>query len=177
MNFLIEVFWALLMVGVPIAAFTLAMFWWALERGHFKESLNTRALERELKTMSANSKKNKTGDTEAMHPVLNKWGRFGGGFYGIVAFFTYLVIEIRELIDMIIGFGGFIDFLKQLDFDLIIRIFIDAITNFVSAMVWPFYWLKRIDTEQTWVWFVVAYVGYWVGLKAAQVLNQRRSGG
>jgi hypothetical protein len=53
--------------------------------------------------------------------------------------------------------------------------FIEALTNFITAMVWPMYWLKRIDTDQTWVWFVVAYVGYWVGLKAAHVLIQRRS--
>ncbi len=174
MNFLIEVFWALIMVGVPIAVFTLVIFWWALEHGHFKELRDTRALGRELKAMSKNSKKNKLKDVKAPHPILNKWGKFGGGFYGIVAFFTYIVIEVRELIDMIIDFGGFIDFLKQLDFNLIIRIFIEAITNFVSAMVWPFYWLKRIDTDQTWIWFVVAYLGYRAGMKAAQVLIQRR---
>lgn len=174
MSFLIEVFWALLMVGVPIAAFTLAMYWWALEHGHFKESLDIRALGRELKAISKNSRKNKSKDLKAPHPILNKWGKFGGGFYGIVGFFTYIVIEIRELIDMVIDFGGFIDFLKQLDFGLIIRIFIDAITNFVAAMVWPIYWLDRIDTDQTWIWFVVAYGGYWAGMKAAQVLVQRR---
>lgn len=177
MSFLIEVFWALMMVGVPIAVFTLAMYWWALEHGHFKESRDSKALERELKAITKTNKenkKNKSINAESLHPILNQWGRFGGGFYGIVAFFTYIVIEIRELIDMVMDFGGFIGFLKQLDFGLIIRIFIEAITNFVSAMVWPFYWLKRIDTDQTWIWFVVAYGGYWVGMKVAQSLVERR---
>ncbi len=44
--------------------------------------------------------------------------------------------------------------------------------NFVTAIVWPVYWMKRIDTGQVWIWFVMAYAGYWVGLKLAQALIQ-----
>jgi hypothetical protein len=73
------------------------------------------------------------------------------------------------------NFGGLIDFLKQLNIDLLIRILIDAIMNFVTAITWPIYWMQRIDTSYTWVWFLVAYAGYWLGLKLAQVLVQRRS--
>jgi len=178
MDFLIEVIWALGLVGVPIALFTLAMVWWALQRGHFKETLDTRALEREIKALSRNNKKNKKNKTEVsanQHPVQKKWAQFGGGFYGIVAFFTYLVVEITEIATMIANFGGFIDFLKNIDIGLIINILIEAFTNFITAMIWPLYWLKRIDTDQTWVWFVIAYAGYWVGLKLAQALIQHRS--
>lgn len=179
MGFLIEVFWALLMVGVPIAVFTLAIVWWVSQRGHFQESLDTKSLQREIKSMSKDYKQNKKDKSESkstQHPLQKKWAKFGGGFYGIVAFFTYIVVEVREIATMIINFGGLIDFLKQLNIDVIINIFIDAIMNFVTAMVWPLYWLKRIDTDQTWIWFVIAYVGYWAGLKTAQVLIQRRSG-
>ena len=163
------------MVGVPIAAFTLAIVWWSLERGHFKESQDFRALGRELKAMSKKRKKNVADHQTKQHPVMNKWAKFGGGFYGMVAFFTYIVIEIKEIIGMVVSLGGFIDFLKQLDIGLIISILVDAFTNFIAAMVWPAYWLKRIDTDQTWLWFVVAYWGYWAGLKLAQLLHQRRS--
>jgi hypothetical protein len=82
-----------------------------------------------------------------------------------------------EITTMIINFGGFTDFLKQLDVALIIKMIIEALTNFITAMVWPFYWMKRIDTDQTWIWFVVAYGGYWLGLKLAQTLYQSRKGG
>ena len=176
MGFLIEVIWALVLVGVPIALFTLAIVWWALQQGHFKETLDTKALEREIKALSRSNKKNKKEISAKQHPVQKKWARFGGGFYGIVAFFTYLVVEVTEIATMIINFGGFIDFLKQLDIGLIINIFIEALTNFITAMVWPLYWMKRIDTDQTWIWFVIAYAGYWAGLKLAQVLIQHRSG-
>ena len=176
MGLLIEVFWALLMVGIPIGVFTLAIVWWALQRGHFQETLDIKALEREIKAMSKNNKKNKKEDKPDLHPVQKKWAKFGGGFYGIVAFFTYVVVEVTEIISMVMNFGGFFGFLKQLDLDVIINMLVEALTNFITAMVWPLYWMRRIDTDQTWVWFVMAYVGYWAGLKLAQILVQRRQG-
>ncbi len=176
MGFLIEVFWAMLMVGVPIGIFTLAIVFWALQKGHLRESLDMKALEREIKTMSKNNKKEKKEDDVKLHPVQKKWGKFGGGFYGIVAFFTYIVIEVNEIISMIMDFGGFFSFLKRLDLDVIINMFVSAFMNFIAAMVWPAYWMRRIDTDQTWVWFVMAYAGYWLGLKLAQVLVQQRQG-
>jgi hypothetical protein len=175
-GFLIEVFWAVLMVGAPISVFTLALVWWALQRGHFQETLDTRALEREMKAMSRNNKKKDRKSDKIRHPLEKKWAKFGGGFYGIVAFFTYIVIEVTEIITMIMNFGGLFDFLRQLDFDVIISIFLEALINFVAAMIWPLYWMKRIDTDQTWIWFLVAYAGYWLGLKLAQALIRRRPG-
>ena len=182
MAFLIEIFWALLMVGVPIGVFTLALVWWLLQAGHVSELLDTKGLEREIKAMTrSNKKKNKDKskegykkDTAAPHLLQKKWSRFGGGFYGIVAFFTYIVVETVEIMTMIGNFGGFFDFLRQLDFNVIIQMVISALTNFITAMIWPVYWMKRIDTGQTWIWFVMAYAGYWAGLKLAQLLIQRR---
>jgi hypothetical protein len=176
MYFLIEVIWALVLVGVPIALFTLAIVWWALQRGYFKETLDTKALGREIKGLSRKNKKNKTEVSAKQHPVQKEWARFGGGFYGIVAFFTYLVVEVTEIATMVMDFGGFTDFLKNLNFSLIINILIEGLTNFITAMIWPLYWMKRIDTDQTWIWFVMAYMGYWAGLKLAQALIQHRSG-
>jgi hypothetical protein len=176
MYFLIEVIWALVLVGVPIALFTLAIVWWALQRGFFKETLDTRALVREIKSLSRKNKKNKIEASANQHPVQKEWAKFGGGFYGIVAFFTYLVVEVTEIATMIMDFGGFKDFLKNLNFSLVINILIEGLTNFITAMIWPLYWMKRIDTDQTWIWFAMAYMGYWAGLKLAQALIQHRSG-
>lgn len=179
MEFLTEFLWALLLVGVPIGVFTLALVWWALKGGYFKESQDTNALKREMKAMSRSGKeKNKDGvkeESRQLHPLQKKWAKFGGGFYGIVAFFTYIVVEVREIITTIINLGGFIDFIRQLNLNVIIQMSVQALMNFVSAMAWPAYWMKRIDTGQVWIWFVMAYAGYWVGLNLAQKLIQRRS--
>jgi len=166
-----------MLVGVPVAAFTLALVLWALQRGHLKESANTGALRRELKAMSgsARKKKKKTDveQPEKLHPLQKKWAKFGGGFYGVVAFFTYIVIEVREVIDTISHLGGLIDFIANLGLNLIIQMLVQALLNFVSAMIWPAYWMQRIETHQVWVWFGMAYAGYWCGIKLAQVLVQR----
>jgi len=169
-NFLLEMVRAILLVGIPVGVFTLVIVWWALRQGYFQETADIKALGLEIKAMS------KKTDNTTHNPVQKKWAKFGGGFYGIVAFFTWLVIEVTEITGMIINFGGFFGFLKALDIGVIIDIFIEAISNFISAMIWPFYWMDRIDTGQTWLWFVVAYAGYWAGLKIAQVAYLRHPG-
>lgn len=174
MGFLIEVFWALLMAGVPIAVFTLALVWWSLHGGHFKETLDSKALEREMQALGKKNKKGKTENPVSQHPLQKKWAKFGGGFYGIVAFFTYIVVEVLDITSTIMNFGGFIDFLGQLNINVIIGMLVDALTNFITAMVWPVYWIDRIETHQKWIWFAVAYGGYWVGLRTAQTMFQRR---
>ena len=170
MDFLKEAVWALLLTGIPVGLFTLAIAWWSMRNGHLEDVADSKAIGESLKAMS---KLKVDAKDDKRDLVSKKWAKFGGGFYGIVAFFTYIVIEIREIIDMIIDFGGLWAFIKQLNLDVIIRLFIDAIMNFVSAMVWPMYWIKRIDTNYVWVWFVAAYLGYLLGLKVAHRLNQR----
>lgn len=178
MGFLAEVLKAALLVGVPVAAFTLVLVRWSLQRGHLKEFSDTGALRRELKAMSGSRKKDKkktdVKESEKLHPLQKKWMKFGGGFYGVVAFFTYIVIEVREVIDTIAHLGGFFDFLASLDLSLIIQMFVQALLNFVSAMIWPAYWMQRIQTQHVWVWFGLAYAGYWGGLKLAQLMVRRR---
>lgn len=174
MDLLIEIFWALLMAGLPIGLFTFALVWWALRGGHFKESLDTSALISEMTAMVEVHKKSKRGEKTGQHPVQKKWASFGGGFYGVVAFFTYIVIEVQDIAATIMGFGGIGDFLRQLDVGLIVDIFIEALMNFITAVTWPIYWISNIDAAYVWVWFPAAYLGYWQGLKLAQRVYRKR---
>lgn len=174
MDLLIEIFRALLMAALPIGIFTFVLVWWALRGGHFKEALDADALQSEIKAMVETRKKSKRGEKIRQHPVQRKWASFGGGFYGVVAFFTYTVIELQDIAGTIMGFGGFMDFLRQLDISLIIDMFIEALMNFVMAVAWPAYWISSIDAAYAWVWFPAAYLGYWQGLKLAQREHRRR---
>ena len=169
---ILEAIWAVVLVGVPITSFTLAIVWWGLRNGHFEEINDSKELGRELKKI-AKGKIDPENDNRDF--IQKKWAKFGGGFYGVVAFFTWLVVEIREIFDMIVNIGGLWAFLKQINIGVIIELFISAITNFVTAMVWPVYWMKRIDTNQVWMFFMAAYGGYVLGMKLAQQLNQRRT--
>ena len=174
MEFLIDLFKALLLAGVPVAVFTLVLVRWALNRGYFQETSNTRALGREMKAMRKSRKKGNGSEQAPQHPLQKKWAKFGGGFYGIMAFFTYIVVETTDITTTIVNFGGFMDFLKQLNIGLVINMLIEALTNFITAMIWPAYWLDRIDSNQPWVWLAIAYGGYWLGLKQAQAMVRRR---
>lgn len=171
MDIVIEATWALLLVGVPMALFTLVIVWWAMRNGHFLDIKSSKELKRELKAMSKQKVKSAI-DNRGL--INKKWAKFGGGFYGVAAFFTYIVIEATEIVTTVVNFGGLWGFLKQLDIGVILNIFIEALINFIAAMAWPLYWMGRIDTEQTWMWFVAAYAGYWLGLRLAQQLKPRR---
>jgi hypothetical protein len=52
---------------------------------------------------------------------------------------------------------------------LLINLFIESIMNFVAAIAWPVYWLGR--AQPFWLWLIVAYAGYWLGVRAAQKIT------
>ena len=103
--------------------------------------------------------------------VLNtfhgKWLAFGGGFYGVVGLLTYGVVELGELRDFFLGFESLSALLAHFGLDMLIGIFVGAVTNFVVAIAWPVYWLSDIHSDYIWVWFMVAYAAYWAGAKLA----------
>jgi hypothetical protein len=110
---------------------------------------------------------------EKLDPVLEKWFSFGGGFYGLVALYTWLVVEWNEVWDFLVDLPGIV-----FSFDigslisLVINFFIESLMNFITAIAWPMYWLGVADNP--WVWIVVAYGGYWLGIKAAQHVTGKR---
>lgn len=171
-----EILQALLMAAAPIGAFTFALVWWALHQGYFEEVVNPDKLEGEMEAMAEKAGKPGKKERAPVRPLQKKWASFGGGFYGIVAFFTWTVIEARDIIETITGFGGFADFLRQLNVGLIVNMFLEAIFNFIAAVTWPIYWMSSIDAQYSWVWFIAAYAGYWQGLKLAQRTHRQRQG-
>jgi hypothetical protein len=171
-----EILQALLMAAAPIGAVTIALVWWALHQGYFEEVVNPDKLEGEMEAMAEKAGKPGKKERAPVRPLQKKWASFGGGFYGIVAFFTWTVIEARDIIETITGFGGFADFLRQLNVGLIVNMFLEAIFNFIAAVTWPIYWMSSIDAQYSWVWFIAAYAGYWQGLKLAQRTHRQRQG-
>ncbi len=173
MDIIIDAFRAALFAGLPVGVFTLAIVWWTLNKGILLEASDPKALEQEMKAL----KKGKKNEANSRDFVHEKWLKFGGGFYGIVAFYTYTVVEVTEIADMVMNVGGIISFLQQLDLGVIIGIFIEALINFIKAMVWPVYWMSAIDSERIWLWLVITYLGYWQGMRVAQLLKRRGAEG
>jgi len=157
------IFAAIFKLALPVAAISFGIVWWAMHRGLLKERGEVQALTAEIKAMSKLKKKDKPD----MHPLHSKWMKFGGGFYGTVAMYTYGLVEFNELRTFIAEFGGFAAFVSNLSINVLIDIFIEGVMNFVVAISWPVYWIAEFGAERIWIWGGVAYAGYWLGMKAA----------
>jgi len=159
-----ELFEALYKLVLPVAVLSYVMVSWALENGHVKENGRVRDLKKEMKAISKDKSKHKPKQN-AFH---RQWMRFGGGFYGIVALYTFGLVEWQELRSFIANFGGFVSFIKQFGLDTVIQIFVEGIKNFVVAITWPWYWMRELGSGLIWVWGGMAYGAYWLGANYAQ---------
>jgi hypothetical protein len=174
-----EFFRALFLAGVPVAVISYLLAWWALKNGYFGRADSVKGWEQEVKRLSGRksrkerkrAKKDGTGQAESarprMNPVHNKWLSFGGGFYGVVALATYAVVELQEVRDFIANLGGFFQMLSNLSLNLVIDLLINSFMNFFWAIAWPAYWLSEISSNHIWIWFLLAYAGYWAGTRLA----------
>ena len=148
--------------GIPVGLASYGLIWWALKKDYLKSIVSVKELEQELKRQSKDKQSRKKSD-----PVHNKWLAFGGGFYGVVGFMTYIVVELGEIRDFFVQFEGVGAFISGISIDMFIGLFIDALMNFVVAIAWPAYWIADIEGGHIWIWFLVAYGGYWAGTRLA----------
>ncbi|KAA3652275.1 MAG: hypothetical protein DWP95_00080 [Proteobacteria bacterium] len=94
--------------------------------------------------------------------LANKWLTFGGGFYGLVAVLTYIIVEAREVFDLLSMPSGSEGIFSGISIGMIIRFFIDSLMNFITAISWPVYWMNT-GQAPFWQWFMAAYGGYLAG--------------
>jgi hypothetical protein len=92
--------------------------------------------------------------------VMSKWVAFGGGFYGVMAVLTYLVVEFREVVDFLTSEESVMATIAALGFGDLISFFINSLMNFIAAITWPVYWINKVEGQSIWVWFLVVYAGY-----------------
>ena len=156
------IFIAAFKAGLPVALASYGLTWWALRNDYLDSVLDIDELEKQIKQQSKDKKNRKKSD-----PVHNKWLTFGGGFYGVVAMLTYLVIEMGEIRDFFLQFESIGAFFTRISFDLVINLVIDSFMNFILAIAWPWYWIGDVAGPHIWIWFLVAYGGYWAGTRLA----------
>lgn len=155
--------WAGLYLGLPMTVLTFAMVWWALHRGIVEPAANVEALAKEIENFGKARKKQKKKDR--INPLHHKWFEFGGGFYGLAALYTYLVVEFDEVIGFIANVPGMV---LRFDVGVLVNFFIESIQNFIIAITWPIYWTAQTSRGQFWVWLVVAWAGYTLGVRLAR---------
>ena len=82
-----------------------------------------KALQAELKTLS----KDKENRVKKGDPIHNKWMKFGGGFYGVVAMLTLLVIEWSDIKGF--GLSGFREIFNNFGIEKLIELVIDMVIS------------------------------------------------
>ncbi len=103
--------------------------------------------------------------------MMSKWVDFGGGFYGVMAVFTYLIVEFKEVVDLLTSEASMIDTISQLGVADLVGFFVNSLMNFITAIVWPAYWLNETAGLSVWVWFLIVYFAYACGQFLAKNLR------
>jgi len=188
MQIIIETIRAAVLGALPIACFTFLTVQWSIVSGRlpkFSDAKDLRAQYKkkrdEIKQAKKQAKQQKqTGMPEKeqgqqqnqpfFHKrkggdlLYNKLLFFGGGFYGTMALFTYLIIEVAEILTF---FGKIIDvthwhFTFSLQF--LIDLLINSIMNIVAAFIWFQTLPDYVDVNNGFIWIGAAYLGYLGGV-------------
>ncbi|MEJ2577413.1 MAG: hypothetical protein P8106_12315 [Gammaproteobacteria bacterium] len=164
-----EFFIALLTAGLPVGATAFALTWWALRNGYVGEVQGVRDIEREVKRLARDKERRRRAD-----PVQRKWLKLGGGFYGVVAMLTLVVIEAGDLWNFLRSFDGLAAFFNRLSLDLLVGLLVEAIKNTFLAIAWPVYWMDSLEMHNLGAWLLAAWLGYWGGSALASRLFRKR---
>jgi NTP pyrophosphatase (non-canonical NTP hydrolase) len=166
MGFLVflSIIYAVLLLGLPVTALTYFLMRLVLSSGTIDRFESRKDLEKKLSKLKKNHDKDKEKSVNKVkNPVARKWLDFGGGFYGLMAFFTYILIEVGEIADFVRSLSDLEKFISSLGFDLLIQFLINSILNFVYAMIW-FITLQNVYyTSYPLLWLLIAYGSYLLG--------------
>lgn len=178
-----ELFRSLALAGLPVGVASYVLFTWLLRRRAPTGVSSLKAFERELKRESKERarqrKQQKLSVTERLAEgahfsreksfdlVQSKWLKFGGGFYGVVGLLTYAVVELRDLWAFATSFESLWVLITELGLSTLINLLVEALRNFIVAITWPVYWLSTMEPRHVWLWFGIAYAGYWGGAQLA----------
>lgn len=163
---------AIIELGLPVAALSWLLFYRLYNRGELARDADHKTIRSSLKQIKTSSK---NGDKQADHILHKKWMKFGGGFYGVAALWTLIVIEVSGVVSVIahpsrniesMFEGGVINFIVGWAFG--------QVTTFVQAITWFNWWAGK--GQSIVFWFLAAMAGYFAGQELARhetALGQR----
>ncbi|NQZ81134.1 MAG: hypothetical protein HRT52_08985 [Colwellia sp.] len=156
---------AIFYAGIPIACFSFLMAYYAYYKGYLSPQVTIRnAFKDKHNDDRLLSKKNK----KKLFVFHSKWIGFGGGFYGLVALVTFIYIELKQIVEFLMGATGLQYFLDLFTISAFIGMFIDSIMNMIKAALWFTYWPDIFDMSNFFIWVIIAYLGYRLGVNLAQ---------
>ena len=157
LSFLYDFLQAIIVAGVPVGFFSFTMIYYAYSRDYLAIDLDIKqAFKKQHSEQSALSKKHKKN----LHFFHSKWVTFGGGFYGLIALLTFLVIELSQVYNFFSNLDRWQDVSQLLTLNALISMFVDSIVNMITAAIWFTYWPNELSSLSFWIVILVAYIAY-----------------
>ena len=164
MHTLFDILRAILFVGIPVGVFSFLMIYFSYQKGYLSTDVELKdAFKKKNNSQSSLSRKHKK-DLLFLH---SKWVTFGGGFYGLIALLTFIIIELTQVVNFLFSITGWQDIVALFSLDTLIAMIIDSITNMIKAAIWFSYWPSKFNTENFIVWILIAYISYRFAAKYA----------
>jgi hypothetical protein len=193
MQFVIEAIRAAAMGALPVACFTFLTVQWAIASGRMPKFSDAKDLQAQYKKQRDEIKeakrtakeKKQAGEPKTQQNqhenepffhkrkggdlMFNKLLFFGGGFYGTMALFTYLIIEVLEILAFL---GKIVDLANwhfTFDIQFLVALFVNSIMNIVAAFIWFQTLPGYVDVNNGFIWIAAIYIGYLGGIHFTKV--------
>ena len=154
---------AILELGLPVTALTWLLFYRLYSRGDLARDADHKAIDANIKVMRKTEKESAQASDSLLH---TKWMKFGGGFYGVAAAWTFLYIEVSGVVGVVLHPSVIRDTFQKGLGGLIANQISGQVTTLVDAAVWFSWWPGKGHSPVA--WFVVAYIAYIAGLNLAR---------
>lgn len=147
-----ELFIALFYAGLPFFIASCLMLYWARAKGYRVRYQN------EKKSAIKNEQKPRQLSAEGV--IMNRWLAFGGGYYGMMAFVTYVHVEVSDIYAAFSRFESFAQLIDALSVSFLIGLIVEAIKNLITAFLWFTYWDDVYTISYGWIWLAVTYASF-----------------
>jgi hypothetical protein len=154
---------AVVELGLPIAALSWLLFNRLYSRGDLARDADRKAIRAGLKQIKSETKKSQAPADSILHA---KWMRFGGGFYGVAALWTLIVIETGGLAAFVAHPSSLEAMFKDGVIGFLVNLVVNQFTGFLQALLWFNWWSARGHNSVTWI--AVAWFAYLGGLNLAR---------
>jgi hypothetical protein len=164
MNQILEL---IFITGLPILAWASILYYWAFHKGYL--DLN----QTDLKLAFIQLSEQKKAKEVKVDFLVSKWLSFGVGFYGFMAFTTFILIETKEVYGFISQLNSVSDIVHFLTFQQLLQAFIQSFLNLIPAFTWFLTWPGIVGFYGGITWILIVFFGYNLGLHIAKQLHRR----
>ncbi len=158
-------------LGLPVAALSWLLFYRLYSRGELARDADHKTIRSSLKQIRQAHKKSKASSHSILDVSVDtllhaKWMKFGGGFYGVAALWTLIVMEAGGIVSTVLHPSSLEYMFRDGLIGFIVTLLVNQFTTFVQALLWFSWWPG--PGKGLFGWVAVAYVGYLAGLNLAR---------